>query len=413
MPTTPPTITALPAPPDPNDRSTFNTRAYPWSVAQQTLATEVGNVATNVYNNAVETASNAAAAADSVTDADSAAASAAASAASAINAPGTSATSTTSLALTAGAKAWTIQTGKLYPPGQPIYLASAANPTVNRMYGILGTHDNTTGACTATMTPDPGASGTHTDWIMGIGVSLANGPSLPRIARTSNTALTVAEKGKLIDITSGTFAQTTDSGGTLGADWYAYLTNTGTGAPTFGTLALAQGAMVLLHSDGTTVRAYPQRVPEQILVVRDEKTQGTAGDAVGSVSTWVARTLNTTAANTIPGASLASNLVSLKAGTYYVSGSDMGYRTNSHKARLYNVTASAVLLQGTAENANAPDYPAATRSLIGGQFTLAADSQIRLEHYAANSSGGTFGVAVGGTSGTEVYAELTFRKVSP
>ena len=52
--TSPPSITALPTPPDPADRSTYNARAYPWSVAQQTLATEVAAVATNVYNNASE-----------------------------------------------------------------------------------------------------------------------------------------------------------------------------------------------------------------------------------------------------------------------------------------------------------------------------------------------------------------------
>jgi hypothetical protein len=59
MPTTPPPITALPTPPDPNDRSTFNARAYPWSVAQQTLATEANAVAANVYANAQEAAEQA------------------------------------------------------------------------------------------------------------------------------------------------------------------------------------------------------------------------------------------------------------------------------------------------------------------------------------------------------------------
>ena len=54
--TAPPTITALPTPPDPNDRATFNSRAYPWSVAQQTLADEVEAVAANVYANAQEAA---------------------------------------------------------------------------------------------------------------------------------------------------------------------------------------------------------------------------------------------------------------------------------------------------------------------------------------------------------------------
>lgn len=52
--TTPPSITALPSPPDPNNRSTFNTLAYPWSLSQQVLATELEALADNVYDNAVE-----------------------------------------------------------------------------------------------------------------------------------------------------------------------------------------------------------------------------------------------------------------------------------------------------------------------------------------------------------------------
>ena len=60
MATAPPVITALPTPPDPNDRATFNTRAYPWSVAQQTLATEANAVAANVYANAQDAADQAA-----------------------------------------------------------------------------------------------------------------------------------------------------------------------------------------------------------------------------------------------------------------------------------------------------------------------------------------------------------------
>lgn len=51
--TAPPTITALPAAPDPNDRATFNARAYPWAAAQAVLATEVGAAAENMYDNAL------------------------------------------------------------------------------------------------------------------------------------------------------------------------------------------------------------------------------------------------------------------------------------------------------------------------------------------------------------------------
>ena len=52
MATSPPSISGLPLPPNPNDRATFNTRAYPWSVALDPFADEVEAVAANVYANA-------------------------------------------------------------------------------------------------------------------------------------------------------------------------------------------------------------------------------------------------------------------------------------------------------------------------------------------------------------------------
>lgn len=59
MTTTPPAITALPAAPDPNDRSTFNTRAYPWSAALPAFGTQVSSVGENVKANADEAAASA------------------------------------------------------------------------------------------------------------------------------------------------------------------------------------------------------------------------------------------------------------------------------------------------------------------------------------------------------------------
>ena len=71
--TTPPTISGLPTPPDPNDRSTFNTRAYPWSIALPTFGTEVSAVAANVKANADDAATQANNAANSAAAALSAA----------------------------------------------------------------------------------------------------------------------------------------------------------------------------------------------------------------------------------------------------------------------------------------------------------------------------------------------------
>jgi hypothetical protein len=74
MTTTPPSITGLPAAPDPNDRSTFNARAYPWSAALPTFGTQVSAVADNVKANADEAVTAASAA---TTQAQAAASSAA------------------------------------------------------------------------------------------------------------------------------------------------------------------------------------------------------------------------------------------------------------------------------------------------------------------------------------------------
>lgn len=411
---TPTPIDDLPPAPLPTDTiPVFNSSAFALVAALEDFVDQTNASATATEQNATA-ANERAVLADASADAAALSeAAAVAAAASAINAPGTNANSTTSLALTAGAKAWTIQTGKLYPPGQPIYLASAANPTVNRMYGILGTHDNTTGACTATMTPDPGASGTHTDWIMGIGVSVATGSSLPRIARTSNTALTVAEKGKLIDVTSGTFTQTTDSAATLTADWYAYLTNTGTGVVTFGTLALVQGASVKLQSDGTTVRAYPERLPEQVLVAREEQAATTQGGTPGGTGTWLTRTLNTTPVNTIVGASRTGNEITLPGGTYRINASAPAYRADGHKARLYNVTGAAVLLVGSSEGCSSDaTTPTQTRSHINGVFTLSTASAVRIEHVVGTATATSGFGRAGSGSAIEVFTEATFVRIS-
>jgi hypothetical protein len=53
--------------------------------------------------------------------------------------------------------------------------------------------------------------------------------SVVRSNRTSNAILTSADSGKLIDITSGTFAQTFTAAATLGSGWYCWIRNSGTG----------------------------------------------------------------------------------------------------------------------------------------------------------------------------------------
>ena len=53
--------------------------------------------------------------------------------------------------------------------------------------------------------------------------------SSPRSARTALSTLAPNDRGSLIDITSGTFAQLFQPAGNLGAGWYCYIRNSGSG----------------------------------------------------------------------------------------------------------------------------------------------------------------------------------------
>jgi hypothetical protein len=53
--------------------------------------------------------------------------------------------------------------------------------------------------------------------------------SIPTSTRTSNTVLALSDNGYYIDITSGTFTQTFTAATTLGAGWWVYIGNSGTG----------------------------------------------------------------------------------------------------------------------------------------------------------------------------------------
>jgi len=155
-------IDALPTPPSTSDPTNFDSRADAYVLAQVTFRLQANNLATNVYNNALEAEAAA-------TTATTKAAEALASANSAVNAPGTSATSTTSLAVGSGSKSLTLaQTSKNFAVGQPVRIARTSDAAATWMQGIITAFTSGTGAMTVEVVAPFEGTGTHTDWTVSL-----------------------------------------------------------------------------------------------------------------------------------------------------------------------------------------------------------------------------------------------------
>ena len=147
------------------------------------------------------------------------------------------------------------------------------------------------------------------------------------------------------------------------------------------------------------------------LHVRDEKASGAGGGGSAISGVWTVRTLNTSKVNSISGASLASNRITLPAGTYEFEGSAPAFSCDQHQTRLYNVTDAVVIDVGTSEYA----YRVGSiynRSFVRGSFTLSAIKSIELQHRLGNAPDSNhLGIAANSGS-TEVYAEIILRKTA-
>lgn len=147
---------------------------------------------------------------------------------------------------------------------------------------------------------------------------------------------------------------------------------------------------------------------QQMIHVRDEKTSGTSGGS--SIAGTQTRTLNTVVKNSITGASLASNQITLPAGTYRIDANAPSTTAFQHQASLYNVTDSVVALVGESEYVtNTANVQ--TRSHVRGEFTITGTKVFEFRHYT-QSAVSSIGLGQTASSGlTEIYSNVIISKV--
>ena len=143
--------------------------------------------------------------------------------------------------------------------------------------------------------------------------------------------------------------------------------------------------------------------------VQDQKTAGTSGGT--NIAGTQVRVLNTEVNNTITGASLATNRITLPAGTYDIWTSSPAYRINRHRTTLYDVTNAAVLLYGSNAYCISTDATS-TLTLIKGQIVLATEVVLEVRHYTEITigSGSALGVAVSDGANPEVYTDVFIQE---
>lgn len=150
-------------------------------------------------------------------------------------------------------------------------------------------------------------------------------------------------------------------------------------------------------------------ITTETIHVQHRVAAGTASGDYAGGGVWTTRPLTTVITNTITGASLASNQVTLPAGTYKVRARSPMFRVNQNTSRIYDVTNAVTLLEGSSTYSN--DL-CDSNSWVEGQFALAGTAAIAHQAAAgATRTGNAFGHSSGYGS-YDIYGEVIIEKIA-
>jgi hypothetical protein len=171
-------------------------------------------------------------------------------------------------------------------------------------------------------------------------------------------------------------------------------------------LAIGSTGNVLTVAGG--VPTWAASSTQTFAIFNDTKSSGTNGGTFTN-GAWRTRDLQTSQFNNITSCSLASNQITLPAGTFRITGFAGAYYVDRHQTRIYNITGSAVLLSGMSAYASSPG-DAANGSFFDGIITLAGSTVIELQHRGQTTRATDgFGIAV--SWGDNIYSSITITKV--
>lgn len=243
--------------------------------------------------------------------------------------------------------------------------------------------------------------------------------TMTQTAKSANYTVLTSDQGSLLYLTGSTARTFTlpAIAGVLESDLYyfgnsstALLTLDGNASETIDgqtTLILGPNQTAILAKRGSGWIVFAR--PRQTLWVVDRKGVGVDGQALTSGS-FVQRVLTDLLVNLIPGASLASNRLTLPAGRYKMNG-NLACRNSSsastgYATKLYDVTNAATLINFLTRNvASSEGGPLP----VDCEFNLVAETTLEFQTWVSRATQ-TAGNSIG-SGEVETYASVTIERL--
>ena len=147
-----------------------------------------------------------------------------------------------------------------------------------------------------------------------------------------------------------------------------------------------------------------------IAVFNETQANNTDGGTYTSGS-YVKRVLNTTIVNNIAGCSIATSVVTLPAGTFYIKGTAPCFGVDNANARLQNTTAATTIRYG--QNARSGSGDSTMNSaIVETVVTFTGNTNIELQ-FRGNTTKANIGLGVPSNFGNdEIYSTLFIARIA-